>query len=116
MKKDLGTVIVEYFTCMTKEEQAQLMDLLWELGRNIDECGYEHHIGTSGTERENNPHTDSNTLYREFYQKFCDEYNLTPEQRRDRDENQEYAKEAQADAVHTALTNEVYGLSNEDLG
>lgn len=70
MNKDLGDVIVEYFSFLTKEQQEELGQLLWELGRNINECGYEHHIGSSRTERENNPHTESNDLFQEFFKKF----------------------------------------------
>ena len=70
MNKDLGDVIVKYFSFLTKEEQEELGKLLWQLGRNINECGYEHHIGTSGTERENNPHTKSDDLFQEFLEKL----------------------------------------------
>ena len=70
MNKDLSDVIVEYFPLLTKEEQGQLGQLLWELGRNIKECGYEHHIGSSRTERENNPHTKSDEVFQEFFEKL----------------------------------------------
>lgn len=71
MNKDLGDVIVEYFDFLTKQEQEELGQLLWELGRNINECGHEHHIGTSGTERENNPHTKSDHLFQGFLEKLA---------------------------------------------
>jgi hypothetical protein len=74
MKKDLETVMVKYFGKLNKANQKDLISSIHELGHLVHVLGCDYHVNTSGTERENNPHTEDDEILNKFIVKLCDEY------------------------------------------
>ena len=102
MKQNLGDVIIEYFGCLTKEEQTQLKDLFWELGRHIKECGYEAKM--MDAEDDVSIHSENENLFQRFYEKLSNEFSLIqesykPQQKQERNEVELHGLDAEETAA-----------------